>query len=77
MPPIDIEALFTYHTPTPDQLVKLQAVRAKAKELGHIILANSPPSADQSAAIRLLRECVMTVNASIVLDGKLERSASA
>jgi len=46
-------------------------VLAKAKELGQVIVDNTPTSADQTAAIRLLREAVMTANASIALDGKL------
>ena len=68
---MDIENIFTYHSPTPDQLPKYEAIRAKAKELGHVIIDNTPTSADQTAAIRLLREAVMTANASIALDGKL------
>ncbi len=75
--PIDIENIFTYHSPTAEQLPKYEAIRAKAKELGHVIVANTPPSADQTAAIRLLREAVMTANASIALDGKLDRAATA
>ena len=33
-----------------------------------MILLNTPPCADQSAAIRLVREAVMTANASIVCE---------
>jgi len=68
---LDIENIFTYHAPTPEQLPKYEAIRAKAKELGHIIVDNTPACADQTAAIRLLREAVFTANASIALDGKL------
>ena len=68
---MDIENIFTYHSPSADQLPKYEAIRAKAKELGHVIVANTPASADQTAAIRLLREAVMTANASIALQGKL------
>ena len=65
-----IDDIFTYHAPTPDQLPKYEAIRAKAREFAQVILANTPSSADQTASIRLLRECVMTANASIALEGK-------
>jgi hypothetical protein len=65
-----IEDIFTYHSPTPDQLPKYQAIRDKAKELGLVILENTPPGPDQTASIRLLREAVMTANACVALGGK-------
>jgi len=68
---MDIENIFTYHSPTPEQLPKYEAIRAKAKELGHVIVDNTPNCADQTAAVRLLREAVMTANAAIALQGKL------
>ena len=68
---MDINNIFTYHSPTQDQIPKYEAIREKAKELGEVIVANTPPSADQTAAIRLLREAVMTANASIALGGVL------
>lgn len=71
----DIEAWFTfpgapYHAPTPEQLPKYIAVRDFAKGMAHCIEQNVPRCADQSAAFRLLRECVMTANAAIALEGK-------
>lgn len=68
---MDINHIFTYHSPSPDQLPKYQAIRNAAKELGQVIVDNTPASADQTAAIRLLREAVMTANAAIALNGKL------
>jgi hypothetical protein len=68
---VDINNIFTYHSPRPEQLPKYEAIRAKAKELGQVIVDNTPTCADQTAAIRLLREAVMTANAAIALDGKL------
>jgi len=38
-------------------------------ELALVILEHTPPSADQSAAIRKVREAVMTANASIACGG--------
>jgi hypothetical protein len=68
---MDINNIFSYHAPTTEQRFKYEVIRAKAKELGQVIVDNTPVSADQTAAIRLLREAVMTANAAIALDGKL------
>lgn len=75
LPPTDtygdqIEHWFTYQTPTTDQIAQMRDLREKAKELAHLMVTHCPPSADRSAAIRLLRESIMTANASIVLGGK-------
>ena len=67
---MDIENIFTYHAPFGDQPRKYQAIREAAKTLAQIIVDNTPPSADQTAAIRKVREAVMTANAAIALDGK-------
>lgn len=65
-----IEHWFTYQTPTPAQVADMALLREMAKGLAHQIVRVCPPSADRSAAIRLLRESIMTANASIVLGGK-------
>ena len=64
----DIEDLFTYHAPKEGQPERYQAIREAAKNLATVIVGNTPTSADQSAAIRHLREAVMTANASIALE---------
>jgi hypothetical protein len=64
----DVDNLFTYHAPTGDQPARYSRIRAAAKTLASTILANTPKSADQTAAIRKLRECVMTANAAIALE---------
>jgi hypothetical protein len=63
-----IEPWFTYHAPTPDQIPRYQAIRDMAKRLAETIVGNTPAGADQTAALRKLRECVMTANASIALE---------
>ena len=68
---MDIENIFTYHPPTEEQLLHYEAIRRTAKNFANVILANTPVGADQTAAIRKLREAVMTANAAIALDGKL------
>ena len=64
------ENWFVYHTPTAEQVVSYQRIRNKAKELAYVILEETPVSADQTAALRKLRECVATANASIACGGK-------
>lgn len=68
----EIEKLFTYHQPTQDSIDALVAVRTVAKQMAIVINNSVPDSADKSAAIRLLRECVMTANAGIVLNQSKE-----
>jgi len=65
----DIVNIFTFHAPTEEQKLKYEAIRSKAMELAKVIYDNTPPCADQSAAIRKVREAVMTANASIALNG--------
>jgi hypothetical protein len=62
--------LFTHHPLTDAQAGRADAIREKAVEFGLTILAATQPSADQTAAIRKLRECVMTANAAIALEGR-------
>lgn len=61
---------FTYHPPTEEDKIKYVAIRDKAKEFAQIVIQNTPPSADQSAAIRDIRNAVMHANSSIACEGK-------
>jgi hypothetical protein len=64
-----IDHLFTYHPPTgEEQLQKYQNLREAGKTLAKVIWDNCPPGADASAAIRKVREAVMTANAAIACD---------
>lgn len=65
-----VENWFRYHSPDEQQLTQYEAIRSSAKQLALVILAATPESADQSAAMRKLRECVMTANAAIACRGK-------
>lgn len=69
--PFDLDHLFRYHAPTPEKLEQYQAIRDAAKTFAQVIVDNTPAGADQSAAMRYLRESVMTANAAIALDGRL------
>lgn len=66
----DLQNWFTYHTPTGDQLPRYDNLRNAALAFARVILENTPSCADQSAAIRKVREAVMTANASIACGGK-------
>lgn len=67
----DLDHLFSYHAPTPTKLVQYQAIRDAAKVFAQVIVDHTPVCPDQSAAMRHLREAVMTANAAIALDGRL------
>ena len=62
---IDLNNLFTYHAPKGDQTERYQKIREAGKHLAQVIVDNTPASADQTAAIRKIREAVMTANAAI------------
>ena len=61
---------FQYHAPQPGQPEKYEAIRAAGLAMARVILAQTPPSADRAAAIRQVREAVMTANAAIACDVK-------
>lgn len=56
---------FTYHSPTPDQAARYNAINEAAFEFAKTVLENTPKCADQSAAIRQIREARMTANSAI------------
>jgi hypothetical protein len=70
---LDLDHVFSYHAPTPFQQTQYEVIRAAAKTLAAVIEANTPRCADRQAAIRHVREAVMTANAAIALRGRLSR----
>jgi hypothetical protein len=64
-----LDTWFTYHPPTSNKQYQYVVIRDAAKSLAEIIVANTPASPDQTAAIRKIREAVMTANAAIACDG--------
>jgi hypothetical protein len=65
---LDIEHLFTYHPPADQTVVdRYYYLREAAKTFAYAIVEYTPPGADQTAAIRKVREAVMTANAAIAL----------
>lgn len=67
----NVDDVFTYHAPKPGQPEAYEAIRADARRLARTILEHTKPSADQQAALRQLRETVMTANACIALEGRI------
>lgn len=64
----NLESIFTYHD-DPTKISNYQQVRKAALAFAETVLDNTPQCADQTAAIRKIRESVMTANAAIALDG--------
>ena len=61
---------FTHHAPTPEQAGQYQSLREAGLRFAQVILKTTPPSADQTTAIRKVREAVMTANAAIACGGE-------
>ena len=61
---------FTYHSPSPEQLPKYLAIREAGKAFAMAIVENAPDSADCTAAVRKVREAVMTANQAIACGGQ-------
>ena len=67
-----LENWFTYHAPSVEagDIDAYRFIRDAGKEFAKVIVANTPASADQTAAIRKVREAVMTANAARACGGK-------
>lgn len=64
-----VDTLFTYHPPSDAQRLDYDAINKAAKEFALVVLMCTPSGADQSAAIRKIREARMTANAAIACGG--------
>ncbi len=62
----------TNHTPTPEQVARIELLRQVAKTLGTAIIENTKPSRDQSIALTALEDCTMRAVRAIVLEPPLE-----
>ena len=65
----DLDNWFTYHAPKPGQPEQYLAIREAGKHFAQVILDNTPSCADQTVAIRKVREAVMVANQSIACEG--------
>jgi hypothetical protein len=61
--------LTSYHEPSTVDLARYQRINEAARLMLAVILQTTPRCADQSAAVRLVREARMTANAAIACDG--------
>ena len=64
----EVDEQLTYHSMSTEQLTRSMLIREAAKDFAQTVLYNTPSSADQSAAIRHIREALMTANAAIALE---------
>jgi len=73
---MDTQHVFTHHPPSADELPKYQELREAAKSFAETIIRLTPPCADQSVALRKVREAVWVANASIALKGRTDLPGS-
>lgn len=66
----EVTAILEYHRPDEAGIAQITEIRKGAHAAIVAILHNCPRSADRSAAIRKIREGMMTANAAIVLEGR-------
>jgi hypothetical protein len=66
----DLVNLFTYHPPFGAQTSRYALLRGGALEFARLILANCPPSAERTLALRDVQRAVMMANASIAVNEK-------
>ena len=64
-----LDHIFTYHAPDVEDIAACGAIREAAKDLVRVIIERTPLCADQTTAIRKVREAVMTANAARALKG--------
>lgn len=67
MTKVEIEDIFTYHSPKAGQPEKYSVLRATAKSLALLINDTCPDSREKSLAITKLQETIMFANASIAI----------
>ena len=64
----NVNEFFTWQPPSGTQPQRYEMIREAARRLALEILEHTQVCADQQAALRKLRECVMTANAAIALE---------
>ena len=67
----EINRFFGFGGVAPDAMAHHRAIETGAKHFVAIILLHAPKCADQSAAIRKVREAMMTASAAIALEGRV------
>ena len=67
----EIDSLFALHEVTPETRHKYEAIRMAAREFARVVHANTPRCADQTAAIRKIREAASLSYDAVTLNGKI------
>ena len=65
IPQSEINNWFSYHAPTPEQLIAYEDIRQAAKIYAETVNKHVPDSADKTAAMRKIRESVMASNLAV------------
>lgn len=66
----NLEQVFSYHAPRNGrEIVAYAEIRARAMDLAETILRLTPACGNQQAALRKVREAMMTANAAIATEG--------
>ena len=63
----ELENIFTYHSPKPEQLKAYKELRAEAKVFAEYVVNLCPESREKSLAITKIQEAVMFANAAIAI----------
>ena len=76
----ELEEGFEYHETSEDQMMAMESIRIKSKELAQLIVEVVPEGAEKIQAITYLRQAIMFANAGIAINavdatayGKKER----
>ena len=72
----ELSNIFTYHAPFGDQVDRYKAIRDAGYVLATTIHQATPSCPDQTAAIRKVREAVMTANAAIAINERPAEDAA-
>lgn len=64
----NLDALFTYHRPSPEMQVKFDAISVASRRLAHVILEVCPDCAGRDAVLAEVVKIRMAANATIACD---------
>jgi hypothetical protein len=65
-PGYEIDSRFSFHTPDQAGIDKMEAIRAKCRELAHLIDDLAPDTREKATAFTQLQFVMMSANSAIV-----------
>lgn len=65
----ELKDLFSWHKLNENQLASCDKIREAGYLMARVVLLNTPCCADQTAALRKIREATFTANAAISIKG--------